>query len=288
MYIVNMYIYMSEIYKTGSYIKASTIKTISTTSLKNLNVFLQREVDFLNQKYPNITTLKRVFTHIRNELKQSDLTVKKLDKCLVFYKLTAKQLDGFKKYTERTLANKRAVLTAINDPIGLIGCLKKLLQSNHKIELLIAIAGLTGRRVAEVACTAEFKIKDDKTLNFTGQLKTKNRVDVETLEIPCLNTATDIIKVHKRLKTLITITDPESFHNTFSRSISKTYHKHFAKFYDAPHQVKDLRAFYAEYCYLIYEPLVAKTKYFSQILGHGEEDATTGNHYERFKLFNWA
>ncbi len=275
-----------ELYRTGSYIKTSTIKAIKNTALKNLGVLLQNELLYLNQKYPNITTLKRVFTHIRNELKQADLSVKKLDLCLAYYKLNPKQQAWFENYTDRKLANRRAELTPINDPLGLIDCLKNLLKSNHKIEVLIAIAGLTGRRVAEVGCSANFALKDQNTLLFIGQLKTKGRDDVETLIIPCLTDTLEIIKAHTKLKIALGDLDPEKFHNAYSRSISTTYHKHFQKFYEAPHHVKDLRAFYAEYCYLIHDPLVAKTKYFSQILGHGEEDATTGNHYERFKLFH--
>jgi hypothetical protein len=277
---------MFEVYKTGSYIKASTIKTIATTPLKNLPAFLQNEVAFLNKKYPNITTLKRVFTHIRNELKQANLTIKKLDKCLAFYKLNPKQLQWFENYTAQKLLNKRGVLTAINDPKGLIDCLKKLLKSNNKIELLIAIAGLTGRRVAEVGCSAKFIVNNQNNLLFSGQLKTKGRDDVETLIIPCLTNSHDLVKTHTKLLSILGDLDPEKFHNTYSRSISTSYHQHFSVFYNPPHQVKDLRAFYAEYCYLTQEPLVAKTKYFSQILGHGIDDATTGNHYEKFKLFH--
>ncbi len=275
-----------ELYRTGSYIKISTIKAIKNTALKNLGVLLQNEILYLNQKYPNITTLKRVFTHIRNELKQADLSVKKLDLCLAYYKLNHKQQAWFENYTDKKLTNRRDELTPINDPLGLIDCLKNLLKSDHKIEVLIAIAGLTGRRVAEVGCSANFALKDKNTLLFSGQLKTKGRDDVETLIIPCLTDTIEVIKAHTKLKVALGDLDPESFHNTYSRSISTTYHKHFEKFYEMPHQVKDLRAFYAEYCYLIHDPLVAKTKYFSQILGHGKEDATTGNHYERFKLFH--
>lgn len=275
---------MSDIYNTGSYIKTSALNTIRITSLKKLPLFLENEITYLNDKYKNITTLKRVFTHIRNELKQADLTIKKLNLCLSYYKLDTKQQAWFKKYTARTLTTKRQELTIIKDPVVIVKQLTKLLHSQHKIELLIAIAGLTGRRVAEVACTANFKLHSEDTLLFSGQLKTKGRIDVEAFIIPCLAPAIDVLKAHVELKNILGNIDPEKFHNTYSRSISVAYHNHFEKFYDAPHQVKDLRAFYAEYCFLIHQPLVAKTRYFSQILGHDDEDNITGTHYERFRM----
>jgi hypothetical protein len=275
---------MSDVYNTGSYIKPGTINTIRITPLKKLPLFLENEITYLNEKYKNITTLKRVFTHIRNELKQADLTVKKLNLCLVYYKLNTKQQAWFKKYTARTLTTKREELTIIKDPLVIVKQLTKLLHSQHKIELLIGIAGLTGRRVAEVACTADFKLHDEASLLFSGQLKIKGRIDVKAFIIPCLTPTIDILKAHTKLKKLLGDIDPEKFHNTYSRSISVVYHNHFEKFYDTPHQVKDLRAFYAEYCFLIHQPLVAKTRYFSQILGHDDEDNITGTHYERFRI----
>lgn len=60
--------------------------------------------------------------------------------------------------------------------------------------------------------------------------------------------------------------------------------RHFSEFIDNP-AVKDLRAAYAEICYDKFGTIkIAKSRFFSDILGHGENDITTGQSYLDFYI----
>lgn len=76
--------------------------------------------------------------------------------------------------------------------------LQKLLTSNFSDDLTIAIAGLTGRRHAEVVCVGEFEITDHPYLiHFQGQQK---KVDSIAYEILSLIPADQLIPVIQRYR----------------------------------------------------------------------------------------
>lgn len=61
-------------------------------------------------------------------------------------------------------------------------------------DVSIALVLLTGRRPSEIHATAEFTLKDENTLTFTGQLKKKEHHDSSSYDIPTLAPASHCIK----------------------------------------------------------------------------------------------
>jgi len=74
------------------------------------------------------------------------------------------------------------------------------------------------------------------------------------------------------------------FHDCGSRELSLRVKRHFSEFIYNP-AVKDLRSAYAEICYGKFGTVrKAKTRFFSEILGHGEDDNITGQSYIDFYI----
>ena len=100
----------------------------------------------------------------------------------------------FLTYDTATQNKLRAKTTVNNNkrqdslkPIHLyayVYCLQKLLTSKDPEDLTIAIAGLTGRRHAEVVCVGEFKITNHPYLiHFQGQQKKADSIIYEILSL---------------------------------------------------------------------------------------------------------
>jgi hypothetical protein len=120
---------------------------------------------------------------------------------------------------------------------------------------------------------------------FEGQLKGKTRV-MDTYKIPVLGKPEDIIRsiTHVRQQRPQWVDQPILFHACGSKELSRRVKRHFSEFMDDP-AVKDLRAAYAEVCYHRFgSEQMTKSRFFSDILGHGEDDNLTGQSYLDFYI----
>lgn len=184
-----------------------------------------------------------------------------------------------------------------------------LTRNNPSVsDLAIGIAMSTGRRLTEVMKTAKFKKVDNKTLLFSGQLKTKNRHLFEELapyEIPALIDADIILKALQRLRK-DTGKDTLSYLNVLGETVESTVkdgdtkdvyhnravHKRYestlnrairSQFENGHFSFKDCRAFYTE---VTYEDNAksgeSRSAYRHRVLGHSQIE--TQLHYEAFKL----
>lgn len=184
-----------------------------------------------------------------------------------------------------------------------------LTKTNPSVsDLAIGIAMSTGRRLTEVMKTATFKKVDNKTLLFSGQLKTKNRHLFEQLapyEIPALIDADIILKALQRLRK-DTGKDTLSYLNVLGETVESTVkagdtkdvyhnravHKRYestlnrairSQFENGHFSFKDCRAFYTE---VTYEDNAksgeSRSAYRHRVLGHSQIE--TQLHYDAFKL----
>ena len=120
---------------------------------------------------------------------------------------------------------------------------------------------------------------------FDGQLKGKTRL-LHTYEIPVLADTSLIIEAVRSVRQQRPqwVENTILFHDCGSRELSLRVKRHFSDFIDNP-AVKDLRAAYAEICYDKFGTVrKAKTRFFSEILGHGEDDNITGQSYIDFYI----
>jgi hypothetical protein len=153
----------------------------------------------------------------------------------------------------------------------------------------LGLCALTGRRVAEIGCTAEFKYIDKQVLEFVGQLKTKERAELAPYQIPVLFNAAKLMQALAKIREIKKqfIDKPELFHNATSKDLSARVKKYFSGLFEGEPKVKDLRAIYALISFTNFSQIAANKRidrdvYFSNILGHSKDDITTCGSYVDF------
>jgi integrase len=184
-----------------------------------------------------------------------------------------------------TVAQEHRQLRPIHNYQGMIRRAEELLITGGPLDWVLGLAFLTGRRAAEVGSTACFGIVDATHVRFSGQLKTKTR-ESHPYVIPVLTKSKNITETLATLRKERSrwLDNPRYFKDTASSPLSKKVKKHFGEFILDP-RVKDLRAAYAEVAYKLFgSPDIAKSRFFSDILGHGENDIVTGQSYIDFYL----
>ena len=246
------------------------------------------EVDYLKSNM-ELVSVRRALTVYRGAARQVIVDPDKLARVLkgmVLSKNESGQLAERKnKQLSKDLLNQRPIYDI--DKHIMIGM--GLLDDKSYITNLLGLCALTGRRAAEIGCTAKFEmIKGDPDhLMFSGQLKTKGRGELEAFKIPVLGNPEKIIKALERIRRdkPLFINNTPRFHNACSKELGVRVKKLFPKITEGELAVKDLRSIYAEICYSLEDnQRIAKQKYFSLILGHGEDDNSTGTSYLDFYI----
>lgn len=265
------------------------LTNINNASIDQINTVCLEEMNYLRENYPALSSFRSALTSYR---KAVEIQVDDEDKRLRTVKslhLTRKENKNLDQAKEKQIAGDLLHQRPIYNLDAHINLATKLLDSNSYQDKILGLCALTGRRTAEIACTAQLNLipDDDYTVMFTGQLKTKNRGVLPAFEIPVLCNSTKLINaLHavREAKPMFMDNMPR-FHNAASSDVNKKCKKLFFNVSDAPISPKDLRSIYAEISYLYLDDVtIAKPKYFSLILGHGEEDNSTALSYLDFYI----
>jgi hypothetical protein len=180
----------------------------SIRKYKTKKAVIQRanqEVTYLQGKCGSIASLKRYFSKYRNFLKEK-IDDKKLVSgvsllglLLQTLRLNDEQQASFTKSQRQEISRGQGNLRKIYDVDRYLSVAIGLLDAVSVYDRILGLAALTGRRVAEIGCTARFtRVEDDNfKAVFTGQLKTKGRTDVVPYEIPLLHNYDAIAKTLK-------------------------------------------------------------------------------------------
>jgi hypothetical protein len=261
----------------------------------------KQEVDYLQRQCGSVGSLKRYFSKYRNFLKEKVDENKLVSGAsllgLLFQtlRLNDEQQASFSKGQRQEISRGQGNLRKIYDTDKYISVAVSLLDAVSVYDRILGLAALTGRRVAEIGCTAKLsRVEDDdfKAI-FTGQLKTKGRTDVVPYEIPLLH---DYDAINSTLKSIQDYKpqfkgNPELFNATASNQLSVAVKRHFAGFFEGEPKTKDLRAIYALLAFnrfQVTEQLskgyVTKSinKFFASILGHSVDDVVTCGSYIDF------
>lgn len=215
----------------------------------------KQEVDYLQQQCGSVGSLKRYFSKYRNFLKENldhrvlVSGVPLLDLLLETLRLSETQQASFTKEQRQEISLAQGTLRKIYDVDKYISIAVGLLDAVSVYDRILGVAALTGRRVAELACSAKLeRYKDDNfKAVFTGQLKTKGRRDVIPYEIPLLH---DYDTINSTLKSVQDYkpqfkNNPELFNATASNQLSASVKRHFTGLFEGEPKTKDLRAIYA-------------------------------------------
>ena len=235
-----------------------------------------------------MTTLRRYYTHYRNVCRE--VIAKKKDwhilgTCLEILNLTREEIDDLNNQYSQKVATEHRSLRPLKNYDQMILKAQELLGGLSIYDRILGLACLTGRRAAEIGCTAKFQTLRKDWMLFDGQLKGKTRL-LHTYEIPVLADTALIIEAVRSVRQQRPqwVENTILFHDCGSRELSLRVKRHFSEFIDNP-AVKDLRSAYAEVCYDKFGTIrKAKTRFFSEILGHGEDDNITGQSYIDFYI----
>ena len=254
------------------------------------------EHEYLQSSYKTISSLKSGFSSYRNYLRASldGLEVEGklvLGLALDILRLSKKQQQQYDLDRIKRVIAHRKNLRAITNVGKYLAISRALLSSNSSyLDLVIGLAALSGRRTAEIACSASFEYDSDQSVVFSGQLKLKAR-QLFSYAIPVLHQPKELIKTLHKLR----LAKPElvgqtiKFHDNASSSLNHKVKKYYAGCFEGAPKPKDLRSIYAELCFALFcerdkVATIAKNQYFSHILGHGENDLSTADAYVDFYL----
>ena len=268
---------------------------INAKSMTAIIAQAKTEREYLEQQYNSIASLKNGFTVYRNYLKTYIEPDKKIGRKLLLKTLleilclTPEQQAIFNKVKSTDIKQNKSNLRELYDSKAYLDIAVSLLDTNSCIDNILGLCALTGRRAAEIGTSAEFKYIDQDTIEFNGQLKTKERIDVAPYRIPVLLDADKLIRTLIKIRTTKPqfIDKPELFHNSVSKELSLRVKKHFSKAFEGEPKVKDLRAIYALICFNNFNQITTNKRidrdvYFSKILGHSADDITTCGSYVDF------
>jgi hypothetical protein len=265
--------------------KVKMVALMEEGNLKEFKRVCTQENKKLRTRYPVMTTLRRQYTFYRNIAREHIKEEPYQDVYLKIMNLKRYEIDNLNKQYAQKVSQEHRNLREFRNPDEMIGRAVDLLNSSSLYDVVIALSFLTGRRLAEIGCTAKFQIlpKEKEWMLFDGQLKLKNRLE-QTYKIPVLTQPRVILNALEQLRAAKPewIGQMQLFNDKAASNVSKRVKKNFAEFIDDP-EGKDLRAAYAEICYNRFAPIrTAKTRFFSDILGHGKDDNLTGQSYVDF------
>ena len=279
-------------YIYNNYSSLESRKTTFTLYRKGFNTYLKNNF----ADYENI--FKAVVEVHKNKIKNNSDLIKIASKyriSIIDLKSNIKKYCAVRSLTLKSheiktindnykvkVVKEHSNLKLINNPQRFIDKAVELLSAKSYITRVLAIALLSGRRVAEIGCTAEFTSISKNIVMFKGQLKTKER-ECKPYQIPLLATPKLIIACLKeiRLDKPQYINNPVLFHSNCSKVLSMVVKKYFGEFVETNITPKDLRAIYATIACARYKKDNRKTPqlYYSEILGHSEDDLNTCNSY---------
>lgn len=164
---------------------------------------------------------------------------------------------------------------------------ENMLTATSYIKRILGLCALTGRRTIEIGCTAVFEKIDSNHVRFTGQAKTRQRIDIGPYVIPTLcdsDTAIDVLQSIRDAQPDLPA-NPDLFHNRCVNALNSAAKEMAECFSDNRAKSKDMRAAYAEIAWLLFdERRTGKALYFSRILGHGAQDIATAQSYDDFVI----
>lgn len=164
---------------------------------------------------------------------------------------------------------------------------EQLLDGGSYLARILGLCALTGRRTAEIACSAQFTKTGSNEVSFWGQAKTKTREDVLEYRIPTLTEATRVIECLRSIREdrPDLVENPEVFHSRCAKDLYMRARVFSEVFNVGSAKPKDLRPSYAEICWLLFdERKTGKPLYFSRLLGHGPRDLVTSLSYDDFVI----
>jgi hypothetical protein len=261
------------------------------------------EKRYLAKAYPPANSRRSVMRDYRNEVRR-DKSIPLAYRQLVCTKGKAGLTIPIKLRNAALAADSAGVsdrlrgLKPLDNIDALIAQWVRMAESETVSHVILGLAGLTGRRVAEIGVSARFEVVNEAAVWFSGQMKERgekaNALRREGYEIPTLADAHLIAdrlawlrKQRPQWAAPARISDDrladlaKVFHNAASKTISGAVKSQFGKEW----KPKYLRPAYAEIVVATEDDeTCAKSLRMSELLGHSTDDWRTGLRYCVFQI----
>ena len=283
--------------------RANLINVFIRNLENNINIqnICLNEKKYIDNKYITIGSRKTTYSEYRKFIKNSCLIDDIKNQALKILKLTKNEACDYRDNKKVQVYSKLNNLKVIKDIEGYIEIGISLIKQPSYIDKILGFCCVTGRRPAEIGCSADFSFVNIENLNFIGQLKTKSD-DLKSYIIPCLMNTSDFLRYwrdfrEQHTKNVIdkneySLNDfystelTKKFNSSYSKDMSMRVKKYFKNFLGEEVTTYNLRHTYATIATMKYNNmsnnLIHDDVFRAKILGHNENDLDSVNTYKQF------
>lgn len=275
------------------------IRSLETNS--NIENICLTEKKHIDNKYLTIDSRKTTYSVYRKFIKNSGLSNDIKNEILKIFRLTKNEINIYSNKKIDKVNFKLENLKIITDVEGYIKTGISLIKNSSYIDKILGFCCVTGRRPAEIGCSADFSFVDINHLEFSGQLKTKN-AELKSYVIPCLMNTSDFLRywlvfreqhtknvIDKKEHSLNDFYSTEmtkKFNSSYAKDMSMRTKKYFKKFLGEDVTTYNLRHTYATIATMKFnnmnKSLYHDDKFRAKILGHNERDLVSVDTYKQF------
>lgn len=179
------------------------------------------------------------------------------------------QIKERKEINMGLLENRKVI-----DYKKLTEAVEELKKSEDYYEISAVISIVSGRRITEICKTGEFKKVNDTFVEFSGQLKKKDKIE-EPYNIPILFITTDdFINIFNKIRGMKNY--KKSANRTVSNTVSNKINMILKKYICDDIVSEQIRGAYAYIAYRLHSSeKISEILYGSKILGHNQGDLQT-------------
>jgi hypothetical protein len=200
------------------------------------------------------------------------------------------------------VARRNENIVLLDNPDAIVAQAVRLLESREWADIAAGLVVLTGRRSSEIIGSAQFQLKSQWSVRFTGALKRRGEVQRLSFEIPTLTTAGRVVKALDQLRAICPTQglSAQQINQKYAHAIATACDRHFTELVPKRDGRENLfthlfRSVYAAIATLWFAPTtVDASEYKAAIQGHyailEEPDSTlrrslaASRHYNDYKI----
>jgi Telomere resolvase len=174
------------------------------------------------------------------------------------------------------VARRNENVVLLDNPDAIVAQAVRLLESREWADIAAGLVVLTGRRSSEIIGSAQFQIKSQWSVRFTGALKRRGEVQRLSFEIPTLTTAGRVVKALDKLRAICPTQglSAQQINQKYAHAVATACDRHFAELVPKRDGRENLsthlfRSVYAAIATLWFAPTtVDASEYKAAIQGH--------------------
>jgi integrase len=248
------------------------------TDLDVVSQLIEREAQYLRCFRTTPASLRGAITPYRKAVSSADLPFVVQQWVKEHFHVTEKEQTGLKKEHLAKVVERQESTRLIYDVDAYVRKGDELLKSSSKLNRIIALCWLTGRRIGEITAMGTFHPHPEMPetwVMFGGQEKTGTRGDIGTYPIPVIGytDGTVVVQALEQLRRDLPQYkgDNQKAHSAYNSDANEKVKKLVEGLLEYPEDttMHDLRKAYAEIAYHIRtDRKAAKPIYLTRILGH--------------------